>query len=92
MRAIPRIKVDKEEIARYEHDLFAKQITIFIAKGTASNSGEFIQEPSQSLEVIVVSGSDYEAVIGDIAETNKVSNAITFNKLWTAVDAVRGVL
>ena len=36
----------------------------------------------------MVTGVDYDLLVGNIVGTNKLINAITPNDLWTAVDAI----
>ena len=91
MRNITRTVINKEEILRYDHDFTNKVITIYLGKGTAdANTGLFIQEPSRSQELVVITGASYDLLVGTVT-TNKLCSAITFYNIWTAVDAVRGV-
>ena len=88
MRSISRVVINREDIVRYDHDVKQKIITIYVGKGSDDGLGNFVQEPSQSSEVFMVTRVDYDLLVGNIVGTNKLINAITPNDLWTAVDAI----
>lgn len=90
MRNIAKILINKEEVVRYDHDFVNKIFRIYIAKGSADIDGNFVQEPSGSLEVVELTGTDYDNFIGTLGP-NEVCPTIRRGALWSAVDIIRGV-
>lgn len=66
MRNITRISINKEEVVRYDHDFVNKSFKIYIAKGSADAAGNFVQEPSGSLEVVELTDTNYDNFIGKL--------------------------
>ena len=66
MRNITKISINKEEVVRYDHDFLNKSFKIYIAKGSADAAGDFVQEPSGSLELVELIGANYDNFIGQL--------------------------
>lgn len=87
MRSLPKI-IDAEDVVKYEHDLLNKIIRVYIGKGTRA-AEVFTLEPSISLEVRLIEGPAYEALInGAVPGELKIMNKA---ELWQAIDDMAAV-
>lgn len=84
MRALPKV-IDVEDVVKYEHDLLNKVIRVYIGKGTRV-AEVFTLEPSIGLEVRLIEGPAYEALVngGASGELKIMDKA----ELWQAIDDI----